>query len=188
MSAEPASALTAHITPNTPLSPAIRAWQFFLNDQGRSPHTVKAFSGDVLLLSSYLPPDRSVGSISTQDLNHFIQWLLTKRGVPCSPKSLARRITSLKAFFRWLHQGGVLPGVLRVLLGHGRGIRGLGLGDAAPHEGQAGNAHDRASGLGHGSSSGMRVSPRGLGHLPLGRMSVYARRSFQSVPPAGDFA
>ena len=108
MSAEPASALTAHITPNTPLSPAIRAWQYFLNDQGRSPHTVKAFSGDVLLLSSYLPPDRSVGSISTQDLNHFIQWLQTKRGVPCSPKSLARRITSLKAFFRWLHQGGVL--------------------------------------------------------------------------------
>jgi integrase/recombinase XerD len=30
------------------------------------------------------------------------------RGVPCSPKSLARRITSLKAFFRWLHEYGVL--------------------------------------------------------------------------------
>lgn len=99
---------TAHITPSTPIGPAINAWQFFLNDQGRSPHTVKAFVGDIQLLASYLPPDRTVGSLTTQDLNHFLQWLETKRGVPCSPKSLARRITSLKAFFRWLHQGGVL--------------------------------------------------------------------------------
>jgi site-specific recombinase XerD len=30
------------------------------------------------------------------------------RGIPCSPKTLARRITSLKAFFRWLHDHGVL--------------------------------------------------------------------------------
>ena len=28
--------------------------------------------------------------------------------MPCSPKSLARRITSIKAFFRWLQRGGVL--------------------------------------------------------------------------------
>jgi integrase/recombinase XerD len=31
-----------------------------------------------------------------------------ERGVPCSPKTLARRITSTKSFFRWLHQFGVL--------------------------------------------------------------------------------
>jgi integrase/recombinase XerD len=30
------------------------------------------------------------------------------RGVPCSPKTLARRITSIKAFFRWLHANGVI--------------------------------------------------------------------------------
>jgi integrase/recombinase XerD len=32
----------------------------------------------------------------------------TGRGVPCSPKTFARRITSIKAFFRWLYQNGVL--------------------------------------------------------------------------------
>jgi integrase/recombinase XerD len=32
-----------------------------------------------------------------------------ERGVPCSPKTLARRITSLKSFFRWLHEGGAIP-------------------------------------------------------------------------------
>jgi integrase/recombinase XerD len=32
----------------------------------------------------------------------------TGRGVPCSPKTLARRITSIKAFFRWLVKNGVM--------------------------------------------------------------------------------
>jgi integrase/recombinase XerD len=31
-----------------------------------------------------------------------------QRGVPCSPKTLARRITSIKAFFRWLVKFGVI--------------------------------------------------------------------------------
>ena len=109
MPPETSSSLTAHITQATTLLPTIKAWEYFLNDQGRSPHTVKAFTADVNLLANYLAPDRAIGTISTQDLNHFVTWLESKRGVPCSPKSLARRITSIKAFFRWLHQGAVMP-------------------------------------------------------------------------------
>lgn len=104
MDTNPAPA--AHITPQTALLPAIRAWELFLHDQGRSPYTIKAFVGDLQLLGSYLPLDRTIGSITTNDLNHFLSWLQTGRNVPCSPKSLARRITSIKAFFRWLHQTG----------------------------------------------------------------------------------
>jgi integrase/recombinase XerD len=102
------SANTAHITTATTLTPAVNAWRIFLEDQGNSPHTVKAFIADLLLLASFLPPDRSVGSISTHDLNNFLSWMQTGRGVPCSPKTLSRRITSLKAFFRWLRQHGVI--------------------------------------------------------------------------------
>jgi integrase/recombinase XerD len=91
-----------HITSNTPLIPAIQNWQAFLNDQGRSRYTVKAFVGDLTLLTRYLPPETSVGSITTEDLNQFLEWLKKDRDVPCSPKSLSRRITSLKSFFRWL--------------------------------------------------------------------------------------
>lgn len=98
----------AHITPSTPLIPAINAWKFFLTDQARSIHTIKAFVADLNLLAGFMAPDRALGSISTQDLNHFLEWLKSHRGVPCSPKSYSRRITSLKAFFRWLHQGGIL--------------------------------------------------------------------------------
>jgi site-specific recombinase XerD len=107
MSSDP-STLTAHVSSSTPLTPAIRAWEYFLQDQGRSPYTIKAFKGDLDLLASHFAPDRSIGAITTKDLNHFLQWLQTGRGVPCSPKSLARRITSIKAFFRWLHKNGIV--------------------------------------------------------------------------------
>lgn len=108
MQAETPVPASAHITTATPLLPAIKSWKYYLEDQGRSTHTVKAFTADVQLFASALSPDRTLGSITTQDINHFLHWLQNGRGVPCSPKSLARRITSLKAFFRWLHQGGVI--------------------------------------------------------------------------------
>jgi integrase/recombinase XerD len=104
----PDDAPPAHISPQTTLIPAINAWRFYLEDQGRSPNTIKAFIGDLNLLASYLPPDRTIGSITTTDLNNFLNWMQKGRGVPCSPKTLSRRITSLKAFFRWLHEYGVL--------------------------------------------------------------------------------
>lgn len=102
------SEITAHITPQTMLPPATQSWEIYLQDQGRSVYTIKAFMGDLHLLNSYLPADRTLGTITTNDLNHFLQWLQKGRNVPCSPKSLARRITSIKSFFRWVHQGGVL--------------------------------------------------------------------------------
>ena len=99
---------TAHVTSTSTLSPTIKAWRIYLDDQGNSVHTVKAFTADMRLLASYLPPDRQLGDISTADLNTFLDWMQKGRGVPCSAKTLARRITSIKAFFRWLHKNGVI--------------------------------------------------------------------------------
>ncbi len=99
---------SAHITSETTLAPAFKAWEMFLNDQGRSPNTVKAFLSDVRLLMEYLPPDATLASIGTNDLNQFFHWMEKERSVPCSPKTLARRITSTKSFFRWLHQHGAI--------------------------------------------------------------------------------
>ncbi|NJD59541.1 MAG: hypothetical protein C3F13_05585 [Anaerolineales bacterium] len=100
--------LPAHITAHTSLVPAINAWRIYLNDQGKSPHTVKAFIADMNLLAAYLPPDRPLGAITTNELNNFLDWMQKQRGVPCSPKTLSRRITSIKAFFRWLTHYGVI--------------------------------------------------------------------------------
>ena len=99
---------SSRITGQTTVVPALAAWESYLRDQGRSPNTVKAFISDVRLLTRYLPTDKSVGAVTTNDLNRFFHWMESEREVPCSPKTLARRITATKAFFRWLSKYGVL--------------------------------------------------------------------------------
>ena len=100
--------ISAHITESTLLQPAIQAWKFFLRDQGRSHHTLKAFEADMMLLEDFMPTDKQIGQISTKDLEDYLTWLEKDRGIPCSPKTLSRRITSLKSFFRWLTQNAVI--------------------------------------------------------------------------------
>ena len=104
----PDSQTATHINAQTPLIPAINTWKIYLDDQGRSIHTIKAFIGDLNLLASYLPPDQKIGAITTGDLNNFLDWMQQGRGVPCSPKTLSRRITSIKSFFRWLLKYGAI--------------------------------------------------------------------------------
>lgn len=80
----------------------------YLADQGRSPNTVKAFQSDVRLLDQYLKGTRTIGQVTTDELNKFFAWMEKERDVPCSPKTLSRRITAVKSFFRWLHQHGTV--------------------------------------------------------------------------------
>lgn len=98
----------SHISDSSLLKPTAQAWKHYLLDQGRSVYTIKAFLADISLLDAYLAPDKPIGSITTKDLENFLTWLEKERNVPCSPKSLARRITSLKSFFRWLTQYGAI--------------------------------------------------------------------------------
>lgn len=100
--------LTSHLNQNTPLATAINSWESYLSDQGRSPNTIKAFLSDVRLLTTFLPEDITLGKVTTKDLNRYFEWMEKERDVPCSPKTLARRITATKSLFRWLHKFGVL--------------------------------------------------------------------------------
>ena len=104
----PDTKLTSHLTPQTTLASAIKSWEVFLADKGRSPNTIKAFLSDVRLLTTFLPDDTTLAKVTTKDLNRYFEWMEKEREVPCSPKTLARRITATKSLFRWLHQYGVL--------------------------------------------------------------------------------
>ena len=99
---------TIRVRSDTSLSASIRAWGEALETEGRSIHTVKAFTGDLRLLAKFIGGGTGIVNIGTHDLRNFLDWMLNKRGVPCSPKTYARRITSLKAFFRWLVGNGIL--------------------------------------------------------------------------------
>jgi integrase/recombinase XerD len=99
---------TSFIHRESTLDSALKGWEMYLADQGKSPHTIKAFTADIRLLEEFLPEGYQIGAVTTGQINDFLDWLQDGRGVPCSPKTLARRITSVKALFRWLQGGGVI--------------------------------------------------------------------------------
>ena len=91
------------------LRAALGAFEVHMQGRGFSENTVKAFLSDLNILAQFVGVGTAVGNISTRDLGRFADWLVSGRGVPCNPKSLARRVTTLKVFFGWLAETGVLP-------------------------------------------------------------------------------
>lgn len=96
------------LTADSSLQAAFGGFEKHMQDEGFSLNTQKAFNSDIRLLGRYLGIGQAVGDISTSNLNDFLAWLRYERGVPCSVKSYARRVTTLKVFFGWLHKIEVL--------------------------------------------------------------------------------
>jgi site-specific recombinase XerD len=90
------------------LRTAMAAFEVHMERQGFAENTIKAFLSDLNILAQFIGVGTAVDAISTRDLNRFVHWLVHERGVPCNPKSLARRVTTLKVFFGWLAETGVL--------------------------------------------------------------------------------
>jgi site-specific recombinase XerD len=97
------------LTPRSSLAAAATRFDAHMQSRGLAENTIKSFLGDLRLLRRHLGPARAVGKVSTQDLRGFLHWLQHERGAPCSPKSLARRLTTLKVFFAWLADERVIP-------------------------------------------------------------------------------
>ena len=90
------------------LATAMNAFHGYMQRKGFTENTIKAFMGDLRILSRYLGANHPIGRISTEDLNNFLAYLLFQRGKPCNPKSFARRLTTLKVFFGWLAESGII--------------------------------------------------------------------------------
>jgi integrase/recombinase XerD len=97
------------LTATSALSAAMERFREHMIQQEYAENTVKSFLGDLGILKRYLDGDPPVGEISTKRLRDFLHWLQHERGKPCSPKSYARRLTTLKVFFAWLANLGILP-------------------------------------------------------------------------------
>jgi integrase/recombinase XerD len=102
-------ATTDEINRHTTLNATVTLFLQHLNSDGKSQHTVKAFRSDLMLLAEYSDGETPVGQYVTSGLNEFLHWLEHGRGVPCSRKSYARRVTTLKVYFKWLHGIGAIP-------------------------------------------------------------------------------
>jgi integrase/recombinase XerD len=99
----------ADLTPNDSLSRALDTFEVYMQSRGFTENTQQAFRLDMELLSEYLSPTKPIGQIGTATLKAFLTWMEEDRGVPCSPKTMERRITTLKVFFGWLAEVEVLP-------------------------------------------------------------------------------
>jgi site-specific recombinase XerD len=103
---KPPQPAASGLGPNSSLAAAILAWRHHL-EQERSPeNTIKAFIGDLNLAAQFTGAYKNIGQLATRDLDNWLQWQRTQK--KCSPKTYARRVTSLKSFFRWLHSIGAL--------------------------------------------------------------------------------
>lgn len=105
----PAIAGRDALTAGSPLSAAIERFSDHMRQQEYAENTVSSFLGDLRILSRYLKDNPPIGQIGTRTLQSFLHWLQHERGRPCSPKSYARRLTTLKVFFAWLADVGAVP-------------------------------------------------------------------------------
>ncbi|MBN1201421.1 MAG: site-specific integrase [Anaerolineae bacterium] len=96
------------LTRRSTLGQAIPVFQEHLRQEGRSPHTINAFTSDLGLLCELYGEDRALFEFNTTRLNRFMEWIEHGRGVPCSRKSYARRVTTLKVFFKYLKNENIL--------------------------------------------------------------------------------
>ncbi len=90
------------LSSSAPISAALAVWMESRRRAGLSENTIKNYRIDIQLLAEYAGAGASVGEFTTQTLNDYLEWMRHKRRVPCSSKTLDRRITALKSFFRWL--------------------------------------------------------------------------------------
>jgi len=97
------------LTRESPLSAAISSFHDHMIRKGFTENTISAFLNDLRILTRYLGDDHPLSQIGTSKLNDFMTYLRYERGVPCKPKSYARRMTTLKVFFGWLAEEGILP-------------------------------------------------------------------------------
>jgi site-specific recombinase XerD len=87
---------------HTELRHTIPIFQKYLLKEGKSVHTINAFTSDLQLLAEHTGDETPIGSYTTTSLNEYLEWMEYGRGVPCSRKTYARRVTTLKVYFKWL--------------------------------------------------------------------------------------
>jgi site-specific recombinase XerD len=67
--------------------------------RGLSPHTIRAYGGDVDLLAAHLGPQMRVEDISADRLLDLVE---TMRGAGMSDSSIRRRVAGIRSFSKWL--------------------------------------------------------------------------------------
>lgn len=79
--------------------------RWLLATRDLSPHTIRAYGGDLISLERHLDPNLEVDELDRERLVSFIE---AQRAGGLSPASLRRRAAALRGFCRWLHSRDLL--------------------------------------------------------------------------------
>lgn len=101
-----------------PLERVLEPFTEYMHQKEFAENTIKSFLNDLKLFIDYAGAKTRLDECSTHTLRQFTEHLQHGRGVPCSAKSLDRRITTLKVFFGWLAENGILEADLAAPLVH----------------------------------------------------------------------
>jgi len=90
------------------LQDALPMFQEYMGQKAFTANTIKSFLNDMKLFTDFMGPNARLLDCSPHKLRAFVEYLVSERRAPCSSKSLARRITTLKVFFGWLAGHGIV--------------------------------------------------------------------------------
>ncbi len=93
---------TDDVDSTTALAATFDLFADHLRADGKTEHTVKAFLSDLRLLAAYAGEELAIGQLRHALLVGFLEWMEHERGLPCSRKTYARRVTTLKVYCKWL--------------------------------------------------------------------------------------
>ncbi|HVO80587.1 MAG TPA: tyrosine recombinase XerC [Terriglobales bacterium] len=89
---------------STPVEKSIAQFLRTLRERNASPHTIKAYAGDLDNFAAYVGP-RTWGTIDHVAIRGFLSHLYEKR---LSKTSVARSLAAVRSLYRWLAQEGVV--------------------------------------------------------------------------------
>src|SRR3989344_2411188 len=87
---------------------ALEKFKTYLTSQKRSSATIIAYASDLSQLRAHLATQR-ITQATTVQTTHLEDFISSVMGKNYTPKSISRKINSLKTFFRFLHSTGLLP-------------------------------------------------------------------------------
>jgi len=93
------------------LSSAIERFGTHLEANGNSPHTISSYLRDLGMLADHAGRETAVEGVTSDALAAFLTSDAVARrpdGTPKAPGSVDKAKTSVKAFFRWAHEGGIV--------------------------------------------------------------------------------
>lgn len=78
------------------------------NEKRYSPHTLSAYTSDLKFFVGYVLEHECLTSVAEVRHSHVRAWIVNQMEQEITPRSINRRLTTLKTYFNWLKKQGII--------------------------------------------------------------------------------